>query len=373
MQSRRAILILILIVAGLFVLAGFTRPRLPETLVGGDNMAITQMYQLDTTVNDSLFIVAETVHLLENSHVTGDAAFISSDVTIEGEVDGDLTVTGEIVVLRPMARVHGDVTLIADRARIDGDVTGDIIFSGEQLVLAPDVQLTGNINLCSGEILEQRAGVVTEYGPCGNIDVVALVEGLRANVMLQSGAATLDTGARLAFALIATLFGAFALSAVSTLGVTLFPVQLSAMSQALRRPHSQLLTGLLTLLLLIGIGATVTVLLATIPALAVVLAPAAFVIGVIFLVLAAVGIIPIALTVGEWLLRRVSSAAWPPMVAATFGSLALALVVAVPVFVPYGALFSLAVGGLLAVVAVGTALNTRLGTRNRMRQYMVQG
>jgi len=374
MRSRRAVLILSLFIAGLFALALFVGSRLPQQpLIDGDNMGITQFYRLDSTVDDSLFIVADKVELLPNSHITGDAAFVSSDVEMSGRIDGDLTVTGETVVLRPGAYVGGDVLLVANGARLDGEVSGDITFSGNQLVLAADFVLNGDIALCSGDILDQRPGAVTESQPCTNLDVATLLESFRANVMLQSGAVAMDAQGRFTFVLAGTILAAFGLAALATLSVALFPRQLGAMSTALQRPHSQFLTGLLTVLLLVGLGAAVVFLVALVPALSIVLAPLSFIIGVAFVALVLAGTIPMTLGIGGWLLRRVSSAQWPPLVAATIGSLTLVLVVCLPAFVPYGALVTLAAIGLIGTVAVGAALSTRLGTRGQRATYFVQG
>ena len=373
MRSRRPVLIFSAFIAGLVVLALFVRARLPQQpLVDGDNMGFTRSYQLDTTVDDSLFIVANEVVLLEDSHVTGDAAFVSSNVEFNGRIDGDLTVTGERVVFGPDARVGGDVTLIASNAQLDGDVGGDIIFSGDELILAPDVVLNGGIGLCSGDVVDQRTGAATETQPCADFDVTTLLESLSANVTLQSGGAA-SSGGRFVFALAGTLLAAFALAGLATLGVALFPRQLGAMSTALRRPRSQFLTGLLTVLLLVGIGASVLVLVALVPPLSIILAPLSFIIAVAFLALALAGTLPMTLGIGGWLLGRVSSAQWPPLVAASLGSLALVLVVCLPVFVPYGALITLTAGALIGTVAVGAALSTRLGTRGQRASYFVQG
>ena len=52
--------------------------------------------------------------------------------------------------------------------------------------------------------------------------------------------------------------------------------------------------------------------------------------------------------------------------------LALALV-CLPVFIPYGALVTLAAAALISTIAVGAALSTRLGTRGQRASYFVQG
>lgn len=374
MRSRRAVVILSLIIAGLFALALFARPYLlHQSLIDADNMGVARLYQLDTTVEDSLFIMADQVELLPESRVTGDAAFISSRVEIGGRIDGDLTVTGDSVTLLPGAVVNGDALLLVDSAELDGSINGDITFSGDQLVLAPDVVLNGSVAVCRGEITNQAASVVVDTQPCAGMDFTALVDTLRANIMLESGSVPVTGQSRFIFALGGTLLAAFGLAGVATLGVALFPRQLGAMSTALRQPRSQFITGLLTVLLLLGIGASVIFLMAHVPALSIVLVPLAFILTLAFGVLALAGTIPITISLGGWLLGRVSSAQWPPLVTATVGSLALALLVCLPVFVPYGALVTLAATALISTVAVGAALSTRLGTRGQRNRYFVQG
>lgn len=373
MKSRYAMLMLIVIVALLLVVAVVVRPRLAQTtLIDGDNMGIVQTYQLDTTIDDSVFIVAEQVDLLAGSHITGDAAFVSSDVSLEGRVDGDLTVTGDNVVLHPHAFVGGHITLIAEQARIDGVVNGDITFSGKQLLIAPGATLSGSVSLCSGDILEQRDGASTRVKPCADLNVVELVESLRSNLLLQSTSTTTDWGSRTVFALLGTVFTAFLLSAVSTLGITLFPVHIATMKHALTRPQAVIVTGIMTALLCVGVAAALVVLLALVPVLAVVLVPLGLIAAVIMLALAAAGTIPLTLLLGEWLLGRVSSASYPPLFTSLLGSLVVVMVVTVPVFVPSGVALSLALAALVGVLAAGLAISTRLGNRAQRKNVLAR-
>jgi hypothetical protein len=363
MRSRLALFVLLIFIIALFILAVLARLFLPsQALVNGENMGVMQSYELDSTIDDSLVIFAENVELLPESHVTGDAAFVGSDITIAGRIDGDLTVTSEIFVLEETAQIGGDITVVADAVRLNGAIGGDVTFSGDRIVAAPNTALAGTLSVCSGIFTDQRTGQQAEPLSCADFDVAALVEGFRAN-LLQSGAVETNAAGRLVYALGSTILVAFLLAGLATLAETLFPRQLDTMDSALRRPQSPLFTGVLTALLLVGLGAAAVVLTALVPPLGLFIVPAVLVISLITLMLILVGILPIALLLGSWLMRRFSSAQWPPLIAATLGSLVLVLVIGLPVLVPYGALVSLGLFSLVALLSVGVALNTRLGTR----------
>lgn len=374
MRSRRALFILLIFVIALFILALLARLFLPpRALVNGENMGVMQSYELDSTIDDSLVIFAENVQLLPDSVVTGDAAFVGSDITIAGRVDGDLTVTSEIFILEESAQIGGDITVVADAVRLNGAIGGDVTFSGDRIVVAPNTALVGALSVCSGIFTDQRTGEQSAPLSCADFDVAALVEGFRANLLLQSGSAATDAPGRLVFALGSTILVAFVLAGLATLAEALFPRQLDTMDSALRRPQSPLLTGVLTALLLVGLGAAAVVLVALVPPLGLFVVPIVLVIALITLMLILVGILPMSLLLGGWLLRRFSTTQWPPLIAATLGSLLLVLLVGLPVLVPYGALFSFGLLIVVALLAVGAALNTRLGTRSPRSRLAAQG
>lgn len=370
MRSRRVFAVVLLVVAALFVAAALARPALPRgPFIDTDNISVQERYTLDGAVDDSLFIMARTIVLEPGSSVSGDAAFVGDTITINGAVAGDLTAAAGELILGPASDITGDLIFIGSNATLDGHVGGDLTISGARLTVHPGARIGGEFAACVETIGDGRSSPAP-IAPCGDLgDLDALrAFGPAISLPATSGAGTV------ALAALSVVVVSLLLSGLATLAVTLFPLQISRIEDALRaRPRGQIVNGLMILLLLIGFGAGFVVLLAAIPPVGMLLIPVLFIFGVAFAVVVLAGLVTLAIVLGDWLLSRTAHGHWPPLVAAAVGSLALSLLLHLPILFPGGALVSLAGLAVLSAVAAGAALSTRFGTRSPRQSYFVQG
>ncbi|MFO7323481.1 MAG: polymer-forming cytoskeletal protein [Chloroflexota bacterium] len=370
MNSRRVLTILAVVVISMFIAAGIARQRLPrQPLIDTDNIAVQDSYILNGTVDDSLFIMAQTIVLEPGSSVTGDAAFVGESITIDGSIEGDLTAAGSNLILGPESEVAGDLVFLGNDITLDGVVHGDLTVSGARLTVLPTAQIGGELAACVENVSDGRSNPPA-LAPCADLTGT---DALRALAPIMSLPAASGVGQ---FVLMAVSVGlvSLVLAGLATLAVTLFPLHISRIEDAMRAtPRSQIVNGLMVLLLLVGLGAGFVVLLAVIPPLGVLLIPVLFIAGVVFLAVVVAGMVTLAIVIGDWLLNRTTRGHWPPLVAAAVGSLALSLLLHLPVLFPNGALLSIVALGIVSAVAAGAALSTRFGTRSPRQSYFVQG
>mgnify|MGYP006952610017 CR=1 FL=1 len=355
----------------LLTLAAAARPRVvQQPLVDADNIGFRESFTLSDTLDDSLFMMANTVTLEETSRVTGDAAFIAETVTVNGRVDGDLTVTGGTVILGGGASVGGDLLLIGGTAALGGRVEGNLSVSGARLTIAPEAEIQGTFSACVETLTDGRERGDT-LQPCNLASMTGAFEAFQP---FTRGASFLSPDP-VVVGLISTAFVSLALAGLATLAATVFPRQISHIEEAIRvTPRHQVITGVMTLLFIVGVGSGFIFLLAKVPAVGVVLFPVLIVGGLALLGVTLIGLVTLAIVLGEWMLGRISPAgAFPPLIAAGAGSATLSLLLHLPVFLPYGALVSVVFILLLSTVAVGAALTTRLGTRPLRQSTFVQG
>lgn len=371
MQSHRNMLIVGLLIVALLALAIFARPQvMKQQLVDGENVHVGQTYLQENTVTDSLFVMAETIHLTDSSGVTGDAALVGGDVRVDGQIEGSLAVTGSTVEIGADAHITGDLSIIGSEIMVMGRVDGNLLVTGDHAALDPDAQIGGDVIACVDgfDDLRGRGG---ELQPCSAMDAPFAVD--MVEVFGEAGG-TLTYNALVLLGLLSTLILSMLLCGLAALSVALFPIQISRIEEAIRiRPRSQFLNGIMVFLVVIAVVGAAIVLLASVPALGALLLPALLIFGLLFAGMALAGMITLSIVFGEWLLNRVSRAEWPPFVAAAVGSVALSLLLHLPIFIPYGGMLTLIALAVLSVVAVGAALSTRMGTRSSRQSYFVQG
>jgi cytoskeletal protein CcmA (bactofilin family) len=373
MRGRRGLLILFGVVVVLMVLANQARQSvIQKPLVNGDHVVFKDDYRLSGTVNDALFVVAQTITLTGDSHVTGDAALVGSSVTVDGQIDGDLTVTGGQLTLGPQSVVRGDLLVIGSGATINGRVDGDLAVTGGKLTMSPDAQVKGEMLACVQNV-DSTGTIPASLSRCGDANVSAFADLLR---LFRGHSLPVEASASdfTVVGLLSSAFISLVLCGLAALAVTLFPRQISHIEEAIRvTPRHLIVHGLMTFLFIVGVGSGFIVLLAAVPPLGIALLPVLFICVVLFLGMVLAGFITLTIVFGEWLLRRATLTAGPPIVTAAVGSVTLTLLLHLIAFIPYGALVSLLILAFLSAFAVGAALSTRMGTRPMRRSYFVQG
>lgn len=328
-------------------------------LVGGDRMPQTpdtvtldgSGYRVGDTEDDLVQIVTLPITLLPDTLVAGDAALIAlggQPVVVDGSVAGDLTVIGGDVTLNPASVVSGDAFIIGGQISLLGQIDGDVSLSGDRLTVGEQAVIAGTLDSCDVRDIDAPAGLeITRCTPLDPPSTAGVLAG--------------------------TVFGAVFLSGLSALAVIIFPRQIAQMEDAMRRRPLRLTgAGVAVGALAIGISAAIALLTTAVPPLGFVGVPLFLLMLLAFGIMALLGGVPLYILVGDWLLGRLRMQA-PPLVAVLVGavviSIGLSLLSLIPVVMWIGVVLSL----LLLALSVGTAFDTRLGTRNRQRSYFVQG
>lgn len=360
MVHRRNLLIFGLVIAAVVLLAGMARQRaLPTGVTPPQNIIITQGYELDATIDDSLVVIADSIQLGEGSRVRGDAALIGRGrVRLDGQIDGDLTVMSDTLEIGKSSRISGDVAFMGNRITIEGSIAGDLTAFGQTLMLSPSSPVGGLVTACVG-VLDTANISAEQLRPCREHEMIGTFAPLQAVRSSVSGAGVP------AESLLGTLPVALALAALAALAVTAFPGRFIRVEEALRvMPRGLARAGCLTLLVAAGLAAALVVALAVAPPLGVVLLPVGVLLGLALLVMALVGWITLALYLGHRLLRL---GTLPPLVAVIPGSLGLCLLTYALALLPFGVLFLLAGVAALAALGLGAALATRFGAARSRR------
>jgi cytoskeletal protein CcmA (bactofilin family) len=348
--------------------------------VDSDHIIINDSYSLTGVVNQPLVVAANSIQLSADSRVAGSASLISrSGVNMDGAVEGNLTVMSDSLTLGEDSHVAGDLSFMGSHATIDGRVDGSITLVGGNIMIAPTAHINGGVFACGVTGMNDARADAPAIQPCSEDSAVktfgpfgALAGGTANMEVLQSGVAR-SGGYSRAGLLLATLLS-LAFTGMGVLAVTLFPRQFSHIEEAVRAtPRSLSGVGCMTGLLAVGIGAVLVLALAALPPLGLLLLPVAAAAGILLVGMVVAGWITLALIVGDWLLRRVTRAALPPLVAVACGSLALCVVWNVLALVPFGLMVGLLAAAILGSVGLGGTLLTRMGTRPLRRSYFVQG
>lgn len=376
MRNRRGLLVLLLATIALLVVAYLARQRVvTRPLVDGRSVVAQQKYTLIGDTHDDLVVWAETIQL-ENGHtVGGDASLIGSNISVDSAVSGDLTAMGSSISLGPDAVVRGDATLMGGAVTLDGNVRGDLTITTKKLIIAPDAQLSGDIFACANQVDDSRAAP-TKLRACAEAPSSPALSAVA--TLGRQGFGAIPGGAlRMgAIGIIGSLLLSVALCGLATLAVTVFPLQISHIEEAVRtRPGSLIWSGLTVLLAVIGVTSAFVVLLAALPPLGILLLPLAIILCLLFFGASLAGVVTLTMVFGDWLLSRMGHGPYPypPLVTAAVGSVTLVLALHLIALIPYGGLLGLLAFGALLMFGAGAALSTRLGTRPSRRSYFVQG
>jgi hypothetical protein len=362
MESRRKLILLALVVIGLLALGLFARQSVADVRLGADNVIVTDHYRLSRAVDEPLVVIADTVTITNDSQVAGNAALVGrSAVTVDGRINGDLTVLGNTLAINRNSRVSGDAALMGNVVTVAGDVDGQLTVMADRLVVEPGARLNGEIVACVSAIDGRDYLSESQIRRCSENEALATFAPLQA---LRDGVSPDQFAQGFSAGLPFTLLGSILLAGLAALAVTLFPQQIGHLQTAVRAvPRSLAGTGCLAFLLVIGGVAGLVLVLAIAPPLGLILLPLALLVGLALLGMIIAGWIALALVLGDWLMRRATGGALPPLVDAAVGSLALLVVWNLLAALPFGALAVLLAVTVLGAVGLGAAVTTRMGTR----------
>lgn len=363
-RNRRNLVVFTLALIGILLVAAVARRwLLPQTITTPRNMVVTQAYELSNSIDDSLVVVADTIRLNPGSRAGGDAALIGrGSVRVEGQVDGSLTVMSDTLEIGKSSRISGDVSFMGSRIVVEGSVTGNVTAAGQAMAVSG--QIAGTVTACVNT--QDIAGAVRpeQVRPCSENEALGFF------APLQPLRASLTGTGIPAATLLWTLPGALALVALAGLMVTVLPHRFSRIQETFYTgPGGLLRTGLMLMLLALGLAGIFILLLALVPSVGLILLPIGLLLALAVIVMALFGWATLALLIGSRLLDRQRNSTLPPLVSALAGSVVLCLLVYLLALVPYGTLALLIGIGGLAVVGLGAMFTTRLNRIRARRGY----
>lgn len=377
MQKRGWVVLAIIIIA-IIILAGLARNILIDNLPSrSDNVILDEVYTLTTGshIEDGLVVLSSTVALEQDTFIDGDVSLmVATDAIIYGTINGNLTVLGDIMYLHPESIITGDVTLIGADVTLAGQIGGQIDVISDRLSFKETFTVTSaepsSIYACA-EMIDSTGDIIVR--PCGEsafVDQKNRVAELLSPITLQIGDISLLVGAHLFISTISSLV----LTALSTLIVVTFPRQVSHIEEALRNtPVSQTITGLLALLVAVGITFTLVILLSNIPVLGAVALLIYLLGGLVFLVMVMFGWATTTLFIGDIILRRITKVTFPPFIITALGNLILIALWNILGITLQTGLLVLILAGAIATIGLGAVINTRLGTHASYQSHLVQG
>jgi len=368
----RKLLVFAAVIIVVLVIGSVARVAVVQRVSTNQNGPVfTSSYILKDTKTDDLFVIADFVQLLGNSHIEADASLIGRNrVAVSGVIDGDLTVMGNEIELSTGSQINGDAILIGNNILVNGQVTGRLHVIAEHLRIDENARLSDDTMLCAQNMTIKNVDQTLGTRQCGN-DERAGWQALRDGTFVQKVLA----GGKFSFSsFVFTGLFALGLAALSGLVVTIFPRRFGQMTEAIRTlPRRVSRIGCLTQIFAVALIAGLGILIAVLPPLGLILLPILALLMLPLGLLFVVGWMTMALLAGDWLLRRFARRTSPPMLTVIVGSLGLFLIWMLLGILPYGPVFSLLMVVLTGAVGLGAAIMTRGGTRSPARSYFVQG
>jgi hypothetical protein len=318
-------------------------------------------------------VAADTVSLGQEAVINGDTSLIGRQgIWFNGRVNGDLTAMADRLIVGKDGVVVGDLTFMGQEIMINGTIQGDLTVVGDLLLINRGAVVRGQISACVKQITN-HAHPDLPIHPCSRSETLAALGPLWREGAAALAARTLQGG----FSSGGLLFSvalSLALTGLSALLVTVFPRQFSHVSEALLLlPRRMAGVGCLAALMALGIGGGVVAATAVASPVGLALLPFGLVVGLALLALVVMGWMALALVLGDWLLRRITRAVQPPLIAVLVGSIALFALWHALALIPFGPVVGLVLMAALGSAGLGAALVTRLGTRPVRRRYFVQG
>lgn len=360
-----AAIVVLLVIGGFISRAAFDQ----RATRSADTPVFTSTYTLQTTQSDDLFVIADTAHLLDDSHVQADAALVGrTRVVIDGAVDGDLTALGGDISLGPAVRVGGDAALIGNHVTLGGRIEGDLSVVADTLTVLPGTQLSSQFEVCVSAF-DNQSSLDISTRTC-SADELAGWQALRDGSLIR----TTLTQSRFTISgfAVSALF-ALAMAALAGLVVTIFPRPFAAMTEAIRSlPVRAARVGCFTQLLIVALSAGLVVVIAVVPPFGLLLLPVLALLSIPLFILFVVGWMTMALLAGSWLLHQFSRSS-PSILTVIIGTLGLFVIWTMLTILPYGPILGMVMALMIGTVGMGATILTRAGTRSAGRTYFVQG
>ncbi|TFH35812.1 MAG: hypothetical protein E4G99_06445 [Anaerolineales bacterium] len=269
-----------------------------------------------------------------------------------GEVlDGDLAIIGGQATLEEGSEVRGSVFLVGGNLVAYGAITRDVVVMGGNVNLGPSVVVGGDLVTFGGNV--NRSGAVIGGDVIATDELTLLPLDWQRSFNLDGLPVVFgDYGRSFEGRVIGYLFQSFMLAALAVLALMFWPKQARVVSDTLiEQPVMAGALGLLT----------------------VIVAPILFLLLIITICLAVVGVAGVVVLVAAWVLgwialglevgQRLSKASnqdWQPVLAGGLGTLILSLVANGIGFIP-------CVGWMapfiLGAIGMGAVIMTRFGTR----------
>jgi Polymer-forming cytoskeletal len=360
MQSRRGILIFLVVVLGVMALGAGVRQALlanPTITIDENTVYSAEPITVTDTRDDIVLMSQQGITLSSDSHITGHATLISfSDaaVTIDGRIDGDVIIFASNVVLGPNSDLRGKLDLVGGNVVLQGSATGRVQANVATLNIAETATFSGEVTMCAPtetQINDQR-DVPLELAPCPEINTDAFVRD----------------------SLIFSAITSVVMLGLSALAVASYPRRIAIIEDVIQRKRwRSFFVGLAIWALVIGGAVLVMVGFAIVEPLGIVLLFAYLLLLLIVFIMGCAGWITLSMMFGAWLTSRFSGQPIPPMVVAFFGTVILSLVFTISSFIPYLDIVFTVVWFAMSALGMGATYLMWFGRRSQRRNYFVQG
>lgn len=336
MKIKTNLVRIILLLAMLFLPTSAALAQSP----GGDVILFGQNYTLESEeiLDGSLAVFGGNVNVEEDAKVNGDVALIGGNLSLLGDIDGD-------------------VVLIGGNLTISGTIDGNIVIVGGQALLTESAVINGDISTIGGNVEKEPGAEVTgditnnapptiEVPDVPNVPNVPNIPNVPATPEVNVNVNP--------FWNVAGKIGQAFLVAIVGMLLTLFlqPQLERAGTAMIRQPF---IAGGYGLLVFIGVPVAIVILTITI-----ILIPIALIVALIAPLAWLFGMIALGQEVGDRFTKAINQT-WAPVLSTGFGAFLLILVVGLVGMIPcVGWLPSF----LVTLVAIGGVAMTWFGTRN---------
>ncbi len=336
MKIKRNLVRVILLLAMLFLPTSAALAQSP----GEDVVLFGQNYTLESeeTLNGSLAVFGGNVKIEEDAKVNGDVALIGGNLSLLGDIDGDVALIGGNLTIS--GTIDGDIVIVGGQALLTETavVNGDISTIGGNVEKEPGAEVTGDITNNAPPTIE-----VPDVPNVPNVpNIPNIPETPEVNVNVNP------------FWNVAGKIGQAFLVAIVGMLLTLFlqPQLDRAGTSMVRQPF---IAGGYGLLVFIGVPVVIVILTITI-----ILIPIALIVALIAPLAWLFGMIALGQEVGDRFTKAINQT-WAPVLSTGFGTFLLMLVVELVGMIPcVGWLPSF----LVTLVAIGGVAMTWFGTRN---------
>jgi len=307
-----------------------------------------------------LLVPTSAVHA-QGISTDGGRVIFGSNFTLKSgdEFNGDLVVFGGNVTVEQDADLNGNLVVLGGTVSANGNVDGDVVVIGGQVKLEDEATVSGDVVSIGGQV-QQAAGATVKGEVVNNVSPeIQLPNGSMSpsiNTPSVRLPAVINTHFNPFWEFGRVLGSALVVAFLGALAALFFQPQLDRVSQAaVRQPLMTAAIGLLTFVILLI--ATVTII--GIPIVLLSLIPLAF--AWLF------GVISIGQEIGDRFARAIRQN-WTPVIATGIGTFVLVFIVtsiqSLNSLAPFLICFTWVIPVLIGLLAIGSVLVTRFGTRS---------